>query len=130
MIEESYVSFETARLLKEAGFDVPCTSQYTEGIVVWNVEYPYNFNQDEFGYSRPTQALAARWLREVHNLHVYAIQANLPLTGPQTDKWEWGYVIDKVNDPNSNVANCEMYFDSYEAAFEAGIVKCLELIKK
>lgn len=75
-------------------------------------------------------SLAARWLREVHNLHVYAIQANLPLTEPQTDKWEWGYVIDKVNDPNSNVANCEMYFDSYEAAFEAGIVKCLELIKK
>ena len=30
MIEESYVSFDTARMLKEAGFDVPCFNQYTE----------------------------------------------------------------------------------------------------
>lgn len=83
------------------------------------------------GYiSRPTLALAERWLREVHGLHVYAFQTNLPLTEPQTDKWEWGYVIDKVNDPNSNVANCEMYFDSYEAAFEAGLREAIKLIKK
>ena len=60
MIEEQFVSFDTAKMLKEAGFDVPCTSQYTEGKCIWNVGYPYNFNQDEFGYSRPTQALAAR----------------------------------------------------------------------
>ena len=53
MIEESYVSFETAKMLKEAGFDVPCTSQYTEGMGVWDVEYPYDFNKDDFGYSRP-----------------------------------------------------------------------------
>ena len=130
MIEESYVSFDTAQMLKETGFDVPCTSQYAEGKCIWNVGYPYNFNQDEFGYSRPTQALAARWLREVHKIHVYAIQTNLPYTEPQTTKWEWGYVIDSIDNPNSNVANCEMYFASYEAAFEAGIVKCLELIKK
>ena len=130
MIEEQFVSFDTARMLKKAGFDVPCTSQYTEGKCIWNVGYPYNFNQDEFGYSRPTQALAARWIREVHKIHVYAIQTNLPYTEPQTTKWEWGYVIDNIDDPNSNVATCEMYFASYEAAFEAGIAKCFELIKK
>lgn len=130
MIEESYVSLETSRLLKEAGFDVPCTSQYTENEFAWENLRKTDFNKSDYVFSRPTQALAARWLREVYNLHVYAIQTNLPLTEPQTDKWEWGYVIDKVNDPNSNVANCEMYFDGYEAAFEAGIVKCLELIKK
>ena len=130
MIEESYVTFETAQMLKEAGFNVPCKSQYTEGMGVWNVEYAYDFNADDFGYSRPTQALAARWLREVHKIHVYAIQTNLPYTEPQTTKWEWGYVIDNIDDPNSNVATCEMYFASYEAAFEAGIAKCLELIKK
>ena len=28
MIEESYVSRDTARMLKEAGFDVPCNSYY------------------------------------------------------------------------------------------------------
>ena len=130
MIEEQFVSFDTAKLLKEAGFDVPCTSQYSEGDIIWDVDYLYNFNQDEFGYSRPTQALAARWLREVHGIHVYAIQTNLPYSEPQTTKWEWGYVIDKVDDPNSNVATCEMYFGSYEAAFEAGLQEAIKLVKK
>lgn len=31
MIEESYFSFDTARMLKEVGFDAPYTSQYSEG---------------------------------------------------------------------------------------------------
>lgn len=130
MIEEQFVSFDTARILKEAGFDVPCYVQYSERGVQWNTSYPENFNADDGGYSCPTQALAARWLREVHNLHVYAIQTNLPYTETQTTKWEWGYVIDKVDDPNSDETTCDMYFGSYEAAFEAGIAKCLEQIKK
>ena len=130
MIEESYVLLETARLLKEAGFDVPCTSQYTENEFAWENLRKTDFNKSGYVLSRPTQALAARWLREMHNLHVYAIQTNLPYAELQTTKWEWGYVIDKIDDPNSNVATCEMYFDSYEAAFEAGLKRGLELIKK
>ena len=128
MIEEQFVSFDTAKLLKEAGFDEVCLCDYDD---------LNGFRWFRIGKSVPkgwlpcpSQALAARWLREVHGIHVYAIQTNLPYTEPQTTKWEWGYVIDKVDDPNSNIATCEMYFGSYEAAFEAGIVKCLELIKK
>ena len=30
MTKESYVSFETAKLLKEAGFDIPCVSIYIQ----------------------------------------------------------------------------------------------------
>ena len=130
MIGEQFVSFDTAKMLKEAGFDVPCFNQYTDRGTVWHCDCPENFNKSQCATSCPTQALAARWLRDVHKIHVYAIQTNLPYTEPQTTKWEWGYVIDKIDDPNSNVATCEMYFASYEAAFEAGIAKCLELIKK
>ena len=129
MIEEQFVSFDTARILKEAGFDVPCYVQYSERGVQWNASCPENFNANDWGCSCPTQALAARWLREVHKIHVYAIQTNLPYTEPQTTKWEWGYVIDKVDDPNSDETTCDMYFDSYEAAFEAGLKRGLKLIK-
>lgn len=128
MIEEQFVSFETAKMLKEAGFDEVCSWAYYRAYKC--LIHERNNKLCSGYYSCPTQALAARWLREVHNLHVYAIQTNLPYTEPQTTKWEWGYVIDKIDDPNSNVTNCGMYFDSYEAAFEGGIVKCLELIKK
>ena len=124
MIEESYVSFDTAKLLKEAGFDVPCTSQYTEGKCIWNVGYPYNFNQDEFGYSRPTQALTARWLREVHKLHVFAKR----IYEYALDKFIWGYYIQSSN--YEYCKNFEVGFDGYEEAMEAGLKHGLESVKK
>ena len=118
MIEEQFVSFETAKLLKEAGFDVPCTSQYTEGKCIWNVSYPYNFNQDEFGYSRPTQALAARWLREVHHIDVVVDVVN-----------EKEYCCDIYqNKQRKSIA--ESVNLSFEEVLEDGLKYGLELVKK
>lgn len=61
MIEESYVSFGTARMLKEAGFDVPCEHWYDEEGLR---------DCDYKAFQCPTQTLAARWLREVHNIDI------------------------------------------------------------
>lgn len=123
MIEESYVSFDTAKMLKEAGFDVPCTSQYTEGMGVWNVEYPYNFNEDDFGYSRPTQALAARWLREVYNVAIYSLYDD--------DMEQWFYVVDAfTKNPVINSFQSGSEYDDYESAFEDGLREAIKLIKK
>ena len=124
MIEEQFVSFDTAKMLKEAGFDAPCTSQYTEGEYIWNVGYPENFNQDEVGYSRPTQALAARWLREVHKLHVFAKRTY----EYALDKFSWGYYIQSSN--YEYCKNFEIGFDSYEQAIEEGLCEAIKLIKK
>ena len=122
MIEESYVSFDTAKLLKEAGFDVPCTSQYTEGKCIWNVGYPYNFNQDEFGYSRPTQALAERWLREVYNVAIYSLYDD--------DMEQWFYVVDAfTKNPVINGFQSGSEYDDYESAFEDGLREAIKLIK-
>ena len=126
MIEESYVSFDTARMLKEAGFDVPCTSQYTDGKCIWNVGYLYNFNEDDFGYSRPTQALAARWLREVHHINVYAC-----FDYEKFDERKWFFTREHtmVNDDSAVYCSITNY-NSYEEALEAGLKHGLELIKK
>lgn len=59
MIEESYVSFETARLLKDAGFDVSCYVQYSDRGVQWGASYPENFNADDWG----APALPLLWRR-------------------------------------------------------------------
>ena len=66
MIEESHVSFDTSRMLKEAGFDVPCNSYYEleDGEIVRKDSIgssDYNAYEDTV-CSRPTQELAARWL--------------------------------------------------------------------
>ena len=123
MIEEQFVSFDTAKLLKEAGFDVPCTSQYTEGKCIWNVGYPYNFNQDEFGYSCPTQSLAARWLREVYNVAIYSLYDD--------DIEQWFYVVDAfTKNPVINGFQSYSEYDDYESAFEDGLREAIKLIKK
>ena len=126
MIEESYVSRDTARMLKEAGFDVPCNSYY-------ELEYgeavrkdcirPYDHNG--FGdtiCSRPTLALAARWLREVHH---YAICVWF---SKDHEKWFYahGDMDNMVFDTNYNIS--EFIFDSYEEAFEAGMQEAIKLI--
>ena len=118
MIVEQFVSFDTARMLKEAGFDVPCTSQYTEGMGVWNVEYPYNFNEDDFGYSRPTQALAARWLREVHNINV------------MVDVYNRDYYVCNVYKNKHLMIIRNIVTSSFEKALEEGLCEAIKLIKK
>ena len=124
MIEESYVSFETAKLLKEAGFDAPCYVQYSDRGVQWDASYPENFNADDWGYSCPTQALAARWLREVHGIHVFSVYQFLPE--------KWSYVIQDmayVNSEKGMKLHTDV-FDSCEESLESGLREAIKLIKK
>ena len=123
MIEESYVSRDTARMLKEAGFDEVCRSAY---YATGNSAVMYERNSMlSPGYvSRPTQALAARWLREVHH---YAICVWF---SKDHEKWFYahGDMDNMVFDTNYNIS--EFIFDSYEEAFEAGLQEAIKLIKK
>ena len=99
MIEESYVSFDTAKLLKEAGFEAEC------GFIVDDGRKLY----------RPTQALAARWLREVYNVAIYSLYDD--------DMEQWFYVVDAFTKNGSE-------YDDYESAFEDGLREAIKLIKK
>lgn len=120
MITEQYVDFNTAKMLKKAGFDVPCYSQYSEGMSVWNVEYSCNFNADVLGYSRPTQSLASRWIREAHAIHI--------LLTPLLDGW----MVDlfDLNKYQYILCNNGTMVYTYEEAFEEGLQEALRLIIK
>lgn len=123
MIEEQYVSFDTAKLLKEAGFDAPCYKQYSDRGVQWDSTSPSNFNADDWGYSCPTQDLAARWLREVYNVAIYSLYDD--------DMEQWFYVIDAfAKNPVINGFQSGSEYDDYESALEAGLHEAVKLIKK
>ena len=114
MIEEQFVSFETAKMLKEAGFDVPCTSQYTDNGFGWDNLSQVNYNSCESLFSRPTQALAARWLRDVYNVAIYSLYDD--------DMEQWFYVVDAfTKNPVINVFQSGSEYDDYESAFEDGL---------
>ena len=105
MIEEQFVSFDTARMLKEAGFDVPCRGVYVTDRTGYYEFREYDNKQTtddlcwnsadgfQYEYLAPTQALAARWLREVHKLHVFAKR----IYEYALDKFSWGYYIQSSN---------------------------------
>ena len=108
MIEEQFVSFDTARMLKEAGFKANCA-------------FILDDNQERL--YRPTQALAARWLREVYNVAIYSLYDD--------DMEQWFYVVDAfTKNPVINGFQSGSEYDDYESAFEDGLREAIKLIKK
>ena len=124
MITEQYVSFETARMLKEAGFDEAYSTFYVSDKGDTCLMYERNSRLDKGQYSCPTQALAARWLRETHGFHVFAKRAYDYILSRHT----WGFWIQRAK--YDTTFSLEIGFDSYETALEAGLQEALRLIIK
>ena len=135
MIEESYVSFDTAKLLKEVGFDIPCRGIYvtdrtgyyefreydnkqTTNDLCWDSEDGFQYE-----YLAPTQALADKWLREVYNVAIYSLYDD--------DMEQWFYVVDAfTKNPVINGFQSGSEYDDYESAFEDGLREAIKLVKK
>ena len=120
MIEEQFVSFETAKLLKEAGFDVPTSTHYSNSGEVWQSSAPEDCNDDKSckACSRPTQALAARWLREAHNIDV------------MVDVYNSDYYVCNVYKNKHLMIIRNIVTSSFEEVLEEGLREAVKLIKK
>ena len=74
MLTEDFCSFEVAKLLKEKGFDELCIFKYnSEGVRMKAgvaIDEWQNSELDDNEYSCPSQSMAMKWLREVHNLYI------------------------------------------------------------
>lgn len=126
MIEEQYVSRDTALMLKEAGFDVPIYKHYTKTGAIWTSAIPekYNDKMDYMCFPCPTQALAARWLRDVHNVHVFAFY--------QYHTRMWAFYIQRLYSCSAE-AGMTLSLNEYETpelAMETGLQEAVKLIKK
>ena len=138
-MEETLVIYEIAKLLKEKGFDEYCFKGYitkTQNLTSLRqidfdkcseVEekelfYEFFFKNSEvindYSITAPTQSLAQKWLREVHNIHIEL----------QFDTISYGYRI-------FNPFKSEDYFTDwkyetwkYEECLEASLQEALKLI--
>lgn len=116
MITEDYVSFETAKLLKEKGFDEYCYGYYytSEYMTLGDIKQR-NLELYRDSYSAPTLQRTMKWLREVHNI---AIET----------EWEhlwYAYVKPMTSKPSEeDCYQCESL--KYEEACEVAIKYCLE----
>lgn len=130
---ETYVSLETAKLLKQAGFDWKCDTVYQA-----LPDEPIAFKESE-GIARvsylfsnvwkaPTLEVAQRWLRQIKNYHICVQPVNTEVD-KETHKCDIAYVVlIYVNNAIGSVDFVEMLenFETYEKAEEAGIKRCLE----
>ena len=119
-ITEDYVSFETAKFLKEKGFtSEKCYTAYDDnGNFFWYGDY----SKDRKNViDAPTLQMAMKWLRKVHNLCI------VPLPVVTDDDGEggclWKYTISmklKV------LFDSENLYESPEIALDDAIKCCLE----
>lgn len=119
MITEQYVSFDTAKMLKEAEFGEVCHSFYDESNgTAWNMTERASMMSGWL--PRPTQALAARWLREEHHISILITPL---LDGCMVDLFDlvkYQYIL----------CNKDTMADTYEEALEDGLQEALRVIIK
>ena len=136
---EDYVSFETAKLLKEKGFDEVTYRAYFETIREHELSFDVGRNNSQwekinkengiFNCSAPTLQTAMKWLRKEHNqIIIPDVRVEDPISGIINC-----YVVGIWYIPKNNGgALCfisptpENGYSTYEEACEAGIKYCLE----
>ena len=155
-MQEQIISFETAKLAKEKGFqELVSNCYYNEKLFgsyammseddsafidVMDGNELENHNHIDFEnrFSAPTQSLLQKWLREKHNIH---IEINFM---SRTVPFHYGYFIilrgigHELNLDNDSQGNYRPIlskthggyeiFNSYEKALEIGLQETLKLI--
>lgn len=131
-MEEQIVSFETAKLAKEKGFDIPVRygvfgkkMKLTENHGwEWNKKLELrNWNTPNANsYSVPTQSLLQKWLREVHNVQLTII----PVGNVDFSLKYWHYSILGLN-CNEGKNDVNRFF-TYEQTLEEGLKEALKLV--
>ena len=123
MITEDYVSFETAKLLKEKGFDERCFSFYwSDGSLDANShDRKTNLrNSTSSAPVAPTLQMAMKWLRKIHN-----IVCNIDIESRNFYYYSI-YIIRSGTEAQYQLTSLKPYFETYEETCEAAIKYCLE----
>ncbi len=123
MITEDYVSFETAKLLKEKGFDVKCLTYFISDNEIATILTRRDFNNNGIYLSAPTIQMAMKWLREEKKLSII-----IDICFDDDRDRQPGYFFDiwRLTPPYESLETPHPVFDTYEEACEAAIKFCLE----
>ena len=135
---EQFVTLETAKLLKENGFDWPTYMAYDnfgiEGKIYDSFGY-HNHNKHDDLISCPSQSVAMKWLREVKHIFI-GVE---PRLGQYDFYWVSGtvytvkqersyYGLREMEDKYSSHAICDAH--TYENAVERAIKYSLDNIER
>lgn len=123
-MKDKLISFDTAKLAKEAGFDEAVLNHYA-------LENTYSSSYETFQddvknseiepleYSAPTQSLLQKWLRENSGIHVEVLFDHCG-----TKKYD--YMLCRTK-PDLH-ADSDKDYSTYELALESGLNEALKLV--
>jgi hypothetical protein len=110
MIQEEFVTLETAKLLKEKGFN---ERKYLIDVSTLNHCYKY--------LSVPPQSVAQKWLRDTKCLHI-------EIGYMYGDYWLYDILTIPTHDLIGLSDRSIVCYNTYEEALEAGLQEALKLI--
>ena len=121
---EELVTLETAKLLKDKGFNEYCKDIINHKGIMMETIFRTSKDLPKLFYSCPTQSVAQKWLRETKNIHICVYNCACG----------YGYEISKA-DNGTHIAS-SVYegpndggkWDVHEDALEAGLQEALKLI--
>lgn len=130
-MKEQLISFDTAKLAKEKGFNIRCNDfiniynaeDELMGFIGDNFDEKYSVAEDFIDYFIPGQSLLQKWLREVHNIILVIAPIHETEDIKSLIKY-WYYIIDVEDDSEE-----EDFYGSWEQALEFGLQESLKLIK-
>jgi len=145
------ITFETAKLAKEKLFNVGVNGSYAEyhkthksdnpsfrtkkGEIEYDgSSYFINNHFSDFSnanytmYAAPTQSLLAKWLRDAHDIQVYAYSHTIRDPHPPMGTAKYRDYVVYVNEKAINDARDEEY-QTYEQALEAGLKYALNTLE-
>lgn len=91
-LKESYVTFDTAKLLKGKGFGCECIKKYNErGRLSRYTQFSENYNKEESvtDISAPTISLAKKWIYENFKIYVESFM---------DDNGTFGYFVSRITE--------------------------------
>ncbi len=129
-MEEGFVKYKQALLLKELGFDEECFGHYLLNTLFISNDIVYN-SSDIPTIKAPLKQQAFKLFRENHQLF-YTIETNC-----SQHSFEWGFdytIYDKEKDKwlSTEPQNCppgETTYKTYEEAESSCIDKLIEIVK-
>jgi hypothetical protein len=149
-MKDTLVEFRTSKLANEIGFDIISKDNFYHLKGEYQMQYGSGkYWMDEEGlewqpevidsthkgigkrtimntYSRPTQSLLQKWLREVHNIRVFVIPTGF------NEKYDFRiyYVREELNEYIIHLYDPIFSpTDNYEEALEEGLYQALLLLK-
>ena len=127
MIEEEYISFETAKMLD--GIEFHCVGCYTEDGSTDALDVMNAINNKEKLYPRLPQSLLAKWLRKEHKLFIEVMTDFMILSIENEPTRYYPLFSHKiVNLKDSSSTKVSKNYSSYEEALEYGLQEALRLL--